>query len=185
MHSMVDVFSTLWRIKNEPSNSTSCSDNVLCLLVLVACRLYWGLQVMFAFSVLKGCLERGIFWRAKSRLKSIEDFNLEHCSKLQPLQTNPCSLARPCGCGLHVRIIPFSLRVWSLSHNSFRLMRVPLEGRWVLNRYYFYDEPTPPKIWRNMQVVQGGDAWNVLLPFQMIVYVLNLGEIEARWALIE
>ena len=30
--------------------------------------------------VLKGCFEKGrIFWRAKSRLKGIEDFNLEHC----------------------------------------------------------------------------------------------------------
>ena len=28
--------------------------------------------------VLKGCFERGIFWRAKSRLKGIENFNLEH-----------------------------------------------------------------------------------------------------------
>jgi hypothetical protein len=26
----------------------------------------------------KGCLERGIFCRAKVRLKGIEDFNLEH-----------------------------------------------------------------------------------------------------------
>ena len=31
--------------------------------------------------VLKGCFERGIVWRAKSRLKGIEDFNLEHCGK--------------------------------------------------------------------------------------------------------
>ena len=28
--------------------------------------------------VLKGCYEIGIFWRAKWRLKGIEDFNLEH-----------------------------------------------------------------------------------------------------------
>ena len=27
---------------------------------------------------MKGCFERDIFWRAKSRLKGIEDFNLEH-----------------------------------------------------------------------------------------------------------
>jgi hypothetical protein len=31
--------------------------------------------------VLKVCFERGVFWMAKSRLKSIEDFDLEH---LQP-----------------------------------------------------------------------------------------------------
>ena len=28
---------------------------------------------------MKGCFERGVFWRAKSRLKGIEDFNLEYC----------------------------------------------------------------------------------------------------------
>ena len=28
--------------------------------------------------VLKGCFERGIFWRAKSRLKGIKDLKLEH-----------------------------------------------------------------------------------------------------------
>jgi hypothetical protein len=45
-------------------------------------RLFRGLQVTFSFSfwgcVLEGCFERCIFWRAKSRLKGIEDFNLEH-----------------------------------------------------------------------------------------------------------
>ena len=73
-------------MKGEPSqrqsNSTSCSDNALRLLVLVAGRLYEGLQVTSSFSiwgcVLKGCFERGIFWRPNSsRLKGIEDFNLE------------------------------------------------------------------------------------------------------------
>ena len=72
--------------KNQPSNSTSCSDNALCLLVLVTCILYWGFQVTSLFSiwgcVLKGCFERGIFWRARSRLKGIEDFNLEHWSQV-------------------------------------------------------------------------------------------------------
>ena len=82
---MVRVFNTLWRIKNQPSNFTSCSDNALRLLVLVAGKLYWGLQVMSSFSiwgcVLKGCFERGIFWRPKSRLKGIEDFIFEHCNQ--------------------------------------------------------------------------------------------------------
>ena len=59
----------------------SCSYNALCLLVLVTGILYWGLQVTSSFSiwgcVLKGCFERGIFCRAKSRLKGMEDFNLE------------------------------------------------------------------------------------------------------------
>jgi hypothetical protein len=82
MNHMVHVSNTMWRIKNQSYNSTSCSDNALHLLVLVVGRLFWGLQVMSSFAiwgcVLKGCFERGIFWRAKSRLKGIEDFNLEH-----------------------------------------------------------------------------------------------------------
>ena len=73
---------TMWRIKNQPSNSSSCSDNALCLLVLVLGSLYWELKVTSAFSiwgcVLKGCFEGGVFWRANSCLKGIEDFNLEH-----------------------------------------------------------------------------------------------------------
>ena len=79
---MIHVSSTMWRIKNQPSNSTSCSDNALHLLVLMMGILYWGLQVTSSFSIwgciLKGCFERGIFWKAESRLKGIEDFNLEH-----------------------------------------------------------------------------------------------------------
>ena len=87
MNYMIHVLSTMWRIKNQPSNSTSCSDNALVrLLVLVASRLYWGLQVMSSFSiwgcVLKGFFEIDIIWRAKSRLKGIEGFNLEHCTYL-------------------------------------------------------------------------------------------------------
>ena len=69
-------------LRINSSNSISCSDNVLRLLVLVTGLLYWGLQGMSSFSiwdcVLKGCFERGIFLRAKSHLKGIEDFNLEH-----------------------------------------------------------------------------------------------------------
>ena len=67
-------------------------DHLTLLLVVTmpyACRflvvgiLYWGLQVTYSFSirgcVLKGCFERGIiFWRTKSHLRGIEDFNLEH-----------------------------------------------------------------------------------------------------------
>jgi hypothetical protein len=61
----------------------SVVTNALRLLILVTCKLYWGLQVTSSFSnwgcILKGCFEGGIIWRAKSRLKGIEDFNLEHC----------------------------------------------------------------------------------------------------------
>ena len=76
MNYMVHVFGTMWRIKNQPSNFTPCSDNALHLLVLVAGILYWGLQMTSSFSIwgciLKGCFERDIFWRAELRLKDIE-----------------------------------------------------------------------------------------------------------------
>jgi hypothetical protein len=70
-------------MKNQPSNSTSCSDNaLLLLLVLVVGRLYRELQATSLFPILglrfEGCFERGIFGKVKSRLKGIEDFNLEH-----------------------------------------------------------------------------------------------------------
>ena len=82
MNYMVHVSSTMWRTKKQPSNSTSCSNNALHLLVVVAGRLYRGLQVMSSFSIwgciVKGCFEIGIFWRAKLHLKGIEDVNLEH-----------------------------------------------------------------------------------------------------------
>ena len=40
---MIHVSSTMWRFKNQPSNSTSCSDRALGLVLLVAGILYWGL----------------------------------------------------------------------------------------------------------------------------------------------
>ena len=47
--------------------------------------------MMSSFSIwgciLQGYFERGIFWRAKSSLKGIEDFNLEHW-----LQAIPCGI---------------------------------------------------------------------------------------------
>ena len=83
VYNMVHVSSKMWRIKNRPSYSTSYySDNALRWLVLmVGIILYWGLQVSTLLCiwgrVLKDCFERGIFWRAKSWLKGIGDFNLE------------------------------------------------------------------------------------------------------------
>ena len=79
---MAHASNTMWRIKNQPSNSTSCSDNALRLLVFVTSKLYRGLQVTSSSSsmwgcVLKGCFERGKFGRATLHLKGIEDFNLE------------------------------------------------------------------------------------------------------------
>ena len=58
MNYMVHAFSTMWRIKNRPSNSTSCSDDALRLLALVAGRLHRGLPVMSSFSIW-GCILKG------------------------------------------------------------------------------------------------------------------------------
>ena len=66
MKYMVHVFSTMWRSKDEPSNSTSYSDNALHMLVLVAGRLYWGLQVTSSFCNLGLCFEEGLFWERYS-----------------------------------------------------------------------------------------------------------------------
>jgi hypothetical protein len=97
----------MWEIKNQPSNSTSCSDNALRLLVLVAGRLYWGLQVTSPFSiwgcVVKGCFERGMLsfegpnhvWRALKTsifriLFWIECSSLLQGTITQPAQVQPC-----------------------------------------------------------------------------------------------
>ena len=69
---MTRVSSTMmWRIKNRPANSISCSDDdALRLLVLVAGRLYWGLRVTSLFSiwgcVLKGRIAFEGHWRHQS-----------------------------------------------------------------------------------------------------------------------
>ena len=58
----VHVSSKMRRIKNQPSNSTSCSDNALRLLVLVAGILHWGLWVYVFFFNSRLCHE-GLFLR--------------------------------------------------------------------------------------------------------------------------
>ena len=88
-------FCMMWRIKIQPYNSSSCSDNALHLLVLVVGnRLYiedfkWWLHFQSGVAFWKGCFERGVFWSAKSCLKGKEDFNLEHwvqdCRKITNL----------------------------------------------------------------------------------------------------
>ena len=69
MNYMVHVFSTMWRIKTQPSNSIACSDIALRLLVHVAGILDRGMPVTSSFSIrgciLKGCFERGIFWSVR------------------------------------------------------------------------------------------------------------------------
>ena len=57
----VHVFSTMWRSKSQPSNSTSCGDIALRLLVLVTGGLKWRLQVTSSFFNLGLCFE-GLFW---------------------------------------------------------------------------------------------------------------------------
>ena len=47
MNYMVHVSSTMWRIKHQPSNSISCSDNALCLLVLVVVVQYSKMPFQF------------------------------------------------------------------------------------------------------------------------------------------
>ena len=61
-------FTTMWRIKNQPSNSIACSDNALCLLVLVAGKLHRRLQVCLHFQF-------GVMLWERYILKGIEDFN--------------------------------------------------------------------------------------------------------------
>ena len=60
-------------LSNQPSNSTSCSDNVLRLLVLVVDKLLWGLQVTLRFEgllweryILKGQIAFEGHWRPPS-----------------------------------------------------------------------------------------------------------------------
>jgi hypothetical protein len=61
MNYIVHLFSTMWRIKNWPSNSISCSDNALRLLVLVVGILCRGLELKSSFSIW-GCVSKGFFW---------------------------------------------------------------------------------------------------------------------------
>ena len=73
-----------YNVKNwdQPSNSTSCSDNALCLLVLVVDTVYWGLQVTSSNAIwpFKIYLSQNNSSQRnpKLKMKGIEDFNLEH-----------------------------------------------------------------------------------------------------------
>ena len=60
---MVHVSSTMWRIKNQASNSTSCSDDALLrLLVLVAGKSYRGLNLSDVFISNLELRFEGLFW---------------------------------------------------------------------------------------------------------------------------
>ena len=56
MKYMVHASNTMWRVKNQPSNSTSCSDNTLHLLNTVVGKFYWVWGCL-----LKGCLREVYF----------------------------------------------------------------------------------------------------------------------------
>ena len=125
---MVHVSSTMRRVNNQPSNSTSCSDNALRLLVFLVGILYRGLQVTSSYSIwgctLKGCFKRGIFWRAKSHLKGIEDFNLEHYTS----HTKPRPVTNPLqALSLVEKVEPVQVR-FTLHLREQRSMRV--QNRW-------------------------------------------------------
>jgi hypothetical protein len=91
MNYMVHISnSIMWRIKNQPSNSTSCIDNTLRLLVLVVGILNRGLQVISSsFSIwdciLKSCFERDVYfeglnhvWKALKTSILSTDHNMQH-----------------------------------------------------------------------------------------------------------
>ena len=61
----------MWRIQNEPCNSTSYSHSALRLLIVFAGRFYWGLhQVTSSFSIW-GCVLKGqIAFEGHRRLQS-------------------------------------------------------------------------------------------------------------------
>ena len=60
MNYMVHVSRTMWRIENQPSNFTSCSDNALRLLVLVAEIVFTASSEVFVFK--SGLRSEGLFW---------------------------------------------------------------------------------------------------------------------------
>ena len=131
---MVHVSNTMWRIRNRPSNSTSCSDNALHLLVLMVDILYWRLQVTSSSAiwgcVLKGCFERGKFWRAKSRLKGIEDFNLEHWCWVAPRAASSRQIFQLRRTFIHVMMVGLAIFPISLDSSGF-LWLESQTSRWV------------------------------------------------------
>ena len=87
MNCMVHVFITMWWIENQPSKSTSCSDNALRLLVPGTSRLYWGLQVTASFSTW-GCVLREVHFKGPYRVwRALKTSILN----TRPEQSNPSS----------------------------------------------------------------------------------------------
>ena len=96
---------TMWRIKNQPSYSTSCIDNAQRLLVLVPGSVNRGLQVTSSFliwgCVVEGCFERGIYlegqiayeghWRLQS-WTLLGSSHLDSNSKHEKLKWRRCGI---------------------------------------------------------------------------------------------
>ena len=75
---VVHVSNTMWRIKNQPSNSMPYA----CWFLWRAYNIEdfkWRLHFHFGVAFWRVVFEIGMFWRAKPHWKGIEDFNLEHC----------------------------------------------------------------------------------------------------------
>ena len=63
--------------KNQPSNSTSCSDNAHACWFLWCVHYIQDLKWRLHFQI--GVAFEGLFWERNIILKGVEDFNLEHC----------------------------------------------------------------------------------------------------------
>ena len=78
---VVHVLSTMWRIKNQPSNCTSWSDNALRLLVVVAGRVYISRTSSDIFILnlglrLKGCFLREVYFEGPNCIWSLQSWKL-------------------------------------------------------------------------------------------------------------
>jgi hypothetical protein len=86
---MLHVSGTMWRIENQPCHSTSCRDNALSLLVLVAGISYRGLQLttssfQFGVALWRVVLREEVYFEGPNRVwRALKGFNLEHCSPPQ------------------------------------------------------------------------------------------------------
>ena len=96
--------------------------------------LYWRLQVTSSSAiwgcVLKGCFERGKFWRAKSRLKGIEDFNLEHWCWVAPRAASSRQIFQLRRTFIHVMMVGLAIFPISLDSSGF-LWLESQTSRWV------------------------------------------------------
>ena len=92
---MVHVFSTMWRIKNQPSNSTSCSDNAL--RFVSSCgglSMFRTSSDVFIFNM--GLRFKGLFWERyilKGQIAFEGHWRLQSW-KLQPVEVQDFRINR-------------------------------------------------------------------------------------------